>query len=152
MISISFRWVSMLLSRLEAFWVANLTFVTWMRRQSARRVPQHSEGDFWKGHVWAFWAIWPFEHTCKPARSSFFLRGGQPGWFDFRMGVSVSSSLPRKDAKILLQPSNLAENLHICSEDHGIAALSGEVRPSTLEQLKNALSAWRTDPTWCNML
>ena len=75
------------------------------------------------------------------------------GWFDFRMEVSDSSSLPcRKDAKIQLQPSNLAENLHVCSEDHGIAALSGKVGPSTFKQLKNALSAWRTEPTWCNML
>ena len=54
------------------------------------------------------------------------------GWFDFRMEVSDSSPLPcRKDAKIQLQPSTLAENLSICSEDHGIAALSGEVGPST---------------------
>ena len=75
------------------------------------------------------------------------------GWLDFRVEVSDSSSLPcRKDAKILLQPSNLAENLHVCSEDHRNAALSGEVGPSTLEQLKNALSAWRREPTWCNML
>ena len=33
--------------------------------------------------------------------------------------------------------------LHICSEDHGIAALSGKVGPLTLEQPENALSAWR---------
>ena len=63
------------------------------------------------------------------------------------MEVSVSSSLPcRKDAKILLQPWNLAENLHVCSEDHGIAALSGEVGPLNLEQPENALSAGRIEP------
>ena len=42
--------------------------------------------------------------------------------------------------------------LHVFSEDHWIAALSGKVGPSTLEQFKNALSAWRIEPTWCNML
>ena len=72
---------------------------------------------------------------------------------DFRMELSVFSSLPRrKDAQILFQPSNLAENWHICSADHGIAALSGKVGPLTLEQPEECFECLKTALTWCNVL
>ena len=57
-----------------------------------------------------------------------------------------------KSCQNSVAPSDVAENLHVCLEDHGIGGLSGKVGPSTLEQLENAFSARRTEPTRCNML
>ena len=150
MISISFRWASMLLSRLGAFWTANLAFVTWMRRglRLTRSICATRSAafrrwflDIFGRDMWAVWAIWPVEHTCLPARSSFFLRGGQPGWFDFRMDLSVFSSLCVEKMPKFCCAIKPDRKLHICSEDHGIAALSGKVafakmlRPSFSIQL-----------------
>ena len=68
------------------------------------------------------------------------------GWSDFPMEVSDSSSLPcRKDAKILLHSSNLAENGTFARKTMGLRRWVGK---SDLQPWsnKNALSAWRTEP------
>ena len=62
------------------------------------------------------------------------------GWFDFCMEVSDSSSLPcRKDAKILLQPSNHAENCTFVRKAMGLRRWVGK---SDLQPWSNLRMPW----------
>ena len=62
MISISFRWASMLLSRLGAFWTANLAFVTWRRGLRLTRSICATRS--------AAFRRWFLEGTCGPSGPS----------------------------------------------------------------------------------
>ena len=62
------------------------------------------------------------------------------GWFDFRKEVSDSSSLPcRKDAKILLQTSNLPENCTFVWKTMGLRRWVGK---SDLQPWSNLRRLW----------